>query len=206
MLPRLPATEYQSKTENLVVRQGACVGRNAYMAAGRPAHLSLFQAVLRAVVKLTLGLFSRLVMIIARRHRSIHDVLTRSDVVLRDPSIAKVSQYRSERDLALEGQQPSRTRRILLAILYGCFGCIVSTVIFGVSASIACVTIKQCSPFERAESLVLIILAVASSIWLLVLAWRGRLWGSRSTLNAAHIAPSDQIQSRSRQDADSTYH
>ena len=38
MLPRLPSTDYQSKTENLVVRQGAWLGRNAYMppAASRP--------------------------------------------------------------------------------------------------------------------------------------------------------------------------
>ena len=69
------------------------------------------------------------------------------DVVLRDRSIAKVSQYRSERDLALEGHSHRELAGSFFVILYGCFGCIVSTLIFGVSASIACVTIKQCSPF-----------------------------------------------------------
>lgn len=154
---------------------------------------SLLQAAVRALVKFTLGWFSSLIMIITRRHRSIHDVLTRSDVVLRDPSIAKISEYRSEEDLALEAQLPSRTRRIALALVYGGFGCLVSIIAFGASASIACVTIKRCSAFERVESLVLVILSLACGIWFIVLAWRGRLWGSRPALDAFRSAPSNEM-------------
>ena len=54
MLPRLPSTDYQSKTENRVVRRGAWMGRNAYMATGRiafgAADLAVRPGRLRALV------------------------------------------------------------------------------------------------------------------------------------------------------------
>ena len=90
----------------LVWGTGATVGHRLtnlrVVSQGSRNSLSLLRAILRAITKVTLGWLSFLVMLITGRGKAIHDALTQSDVVLRNPTLARPGQYRSQQDLERE--------------------------------------------------------------------------------------------------------
>jgi len=60
---------------------------------GTMTNLGFLKAVGRFWAKLLLGLFSFLSMSFSRRHQTLHDLVTRSTVQIRDPSLAKPYHY-----------------------------------------------------------------------------------------------------------------
>jgi RDD family len=150
-------------------------------------NVSFFKAVVRVVIKAVLGIYSFISMAMTRRHQAMHDLLTQSTVQVRDAAKADPAHFAGE-DLELVGPgMPSRWRRIVVIVCYEIawyIGPALGTV--GLEAahlvSAACMDhTPVCTPRELAVFGVYALVWLAGVVLLIVLGWRGRLWGARRT-------------------------
>jgi uncharacterized RDD family membrane protein YckC len=150
-------------------------------------NVSFLKAVVRVVIKAVLGIYSFISMATTRRHQAVHDLLTRSTVQVRDAATANPEHFAGE-DLELVGPgMPSRWRRVVVIVCYEIawyLGPAIGTV--GLEAthlvSAACMERTQiCTPRELAVFGVYALVWLAGAVLLIVLGWRGRLWGARRT-------------------------
>jgi uncharacterized RDD family membrane protein YckC len=147
-------------------------------------NVSLLKAFARTTIKAVLGWLSFVTMLATRRSQAIHDLLTRSTVQLRDQSRAAPSYYVHERTELSDPARPSRTRRVLVIVVYLLLACVMYLVAFWVLYwlglfSQACVLHERCSPTDHLATLLVVgclILVCAACIGF---GWRGGLFGAR---------------------------
>jgi uncharacterized RDD family membrane protein YckC len=150
-------------------------------------NVSFPKAVIRAVIKTVLGLYSFITMAFTLRHQALHDILTGSTVQIRDPAKARPHHYSFERASAANSDMPSVARRLGIIVAYIFAGtCIL---VFGVYLvtlanptavmSAACADNDICSARDEmvingltATWLILIAIVIAQGL-------RGKLWGAR---------------------------
>ncbi|HKW48466.1 MAG TPA: RDD family protein [Gemmatimonadaceae bacterium] len=144
----------------------------------------------RFLVKSLLGFPSFVSMSFTRRHQSIHDLLTRTTVQLRDLSIVTTDDYLVERvpDTVAITILPTRSRRIVVMLTYIIGAYFLSGVLSFAFMSEACLSKAQCSTSDRADSKLLAYLLLASILAIVIQGWRGRLWGARSHIELAPLA------------------
>jgi uncharacterized RDD family membrane protein YckC len=118
----------------------------------RRGNLSFGKAVVRMVIKDLLGWYSFLSMTLTRRNQAVHDVLTHSTVQIRDKSKARASQYVVERklDVAPGISLPSRSRRVIVIVVYILLGYLIIAIASAPFLSDACAFQGRCSGTERA--------------------------------------------------------
>ena len=169
--------------------------------ASSGGNLGFFRAFARFALKTVLGLPSFFVMALTRRHQTLHDLLTRSVVVVHDPARATPSSYVLESDYA-PAVEVSVVRRVLIIMAY-VFVLLASLMLVpSFVVSEACLQLNQCSRGEdRWFSMIgLAMLGALGSV--VVLGWHGRLPGARPakvessdvniTPNATIEAPPEQ--------------
>ena len=152
----------------------------------RGGNVSFLKACARFVIKSVLGMYSFVILAATRRNQTVHDVLTRSTVQIRDLAKAAPGQYVAERSeiLAEEGL-PSRLRRVLVTGAYlavGTFlylGAIVSLTLYGRLLSAACINRGSCSAAEQIFDLGVSVGLLLMIALFVVLGWRGKLFGAR---------------------------
>ncbi len=142
--------------------------------------ISLFRAIFRFFVKTILGWASLILIFFTKRHQALHDIVSGSVVVLRNPEIY------SDEDALLErpGENPdysypSKIRRIFVIILYILLFNFVATILMNVSVSPECLYDESCTRMEIIYILLLGIVTIAGSLILLVRGWSYGLWGVR---------------------------
>ena len=173
----------------LVSRTGGTVGHhlgNLRVArADDDARLGFLRATARAWLKAILGVFSFFFMALTRRHQALHDLATRSVVVVQDIERAAPTHYTLERSEDPGRVSVSRTRRVLVIAVYWVAAWLVLSIADVLLVSNACLTTRSCSPGEH-----LVSEATGYGIFLcwgvsLVLGWTGRLPGARGRPTAA---------------------
>jgi uncharacterized RDD family membrane protein YckC len=146
------------------------------------SHLPFLRAFLRFMVKAPLGLFSFVFMALTRRHQALHDVIAGSTVQLKDPRTAHAVHYVSERADELEvAGTVSAFRRILVCIAYVAAAYTGSTFVALFLVSGECIMSDLCTPRDEAVFAVIGVVWIAVAAGIVVLGWRARLPGARST-------------------------
>jgi uncharacterized RDD family membrane protein YckC len=141
---------------------------------------SLVGSLARWFVKGLLGILSFFFMALTQRHQALHDALSRTTVQVREASSADPDHFVLARTGPVGPADVSRLRRSMAIVVY-------EAVLFGVVSiasipfvSDACVYQDICSDGEN------LFFTVLGAVWLLaagsilVVGWKGRLWGARS--------------------------
>lgn len=143
-------------------------------------NLTFLKAVARAAIKGAVGWFSFLSMSLTRRNQALHDVLTHSTVQIRDTSKARASHYVIERPVEVApGVLPSRSRRVVVILVYIILGYVCFSVVSVPFISDACMLLRRCSGFERAMAYAFTGAWFALVALAVIFGWKGRLWGCR---------------------------
>ena len=145
-------------------------------------NVSFLKAVARVAIKTTLGWYSFLTMLTTSRYQAAHDLLTRSTVQIRDRAKARPHHFASRR-IAPAGM-PSPIRRIGVIVVYLVLWLAVVLIAYAplIGAgymSQACIDFNRCSTAERWTEAVASLALIVGSVLVVVLGWRGRLWGAR---------------------------
>jgi hypothetical protein len=127
-------------------------------------------------------------MAVTSRHQAVHDLLTRSTVQVRDRSKASFGDYVAERKELPGLARPSRTRRILMIVIYLFVAFIIFTLsVFALEASKlvseSCISSGKCSEAENAANTLIALIWLGASVLLIIQGWRGRLYGCRRIKN-----------------------
>lgn len=149
-------------------------------------NISLLKACARLIIKGLLSWYSFVILAATRRNQALHDVLTRSTVQIRNPSMATPDQYIGERIELAAPDMPSRLRRVLVIGAYLVVALAVFTVATdgietGGALSGACVNNGYCSAAERMLDLVIGVALLLMTALIITMGWRGRLFGARRT-------------------------
>lgn len=159
-------------------------------------NLGVVRATLRFLIKYLFGFLSLVFIVLTRRHQAIHDLASRSVVVVARSAGGEVQESLPERESIETGfNYPSKLRRIVVIAVYLIAGMFLLT---GISHALLltpeCLnklmadSYAQCHgtdrEFRRLIGYGLIIYLAA----IIVLGWRGRLWGCRKTKTAKSAA------------------
>ncbi|MEJ0074914.1 MAG: RDD family protein [Alphaproteobacteria bacterium] len=147
-------------------------------------NVGLLQAIGRAVIKGVLGWLSFVTMLTTRRSQAVHDLITRSTVQIRDLSIAGPKLFVRERTEFANPLLPSWQRRTIVILVYMVIVSVLCFVIFGVLLhyglfSDRCIDRNRCTRTEEITFNALGAVWVIGCIVMLVLGWRGKLYGAR---------------------------
>jgi uncharacterized RDD family membrane protein YckC len=179
----------------LVSLRGGTIGHYRYgirvVDAVSGHHLGLGRALLRLVLKLVLGGFSFLFMFVTRRAQSLHDLASRSVVIVADPAVASAIDAAVVLPLPPDADMPSALRRALVISGYSLGVLLGLGIVLGLSVSTGCLDADRCTPAEKASFRIAALLWLAATGLFLVSGWRGRLLGCRRRMTAPGHPPHD---------------
>ena len=142
--------------------------------------LNILFALIRFIFKSILGLPSFIFVLVTRRHQAIHDFVSSSVVVIKNPTGAHEFAEQKEREVYHQKYEyPAWYLRITIIFIYGLIAYLLLSAIAQVLVSDDCIFNDRCS------SLVYVYLSVIGLIWIattaviLVYGWTGRLYGAR---------------------------
>jgi len=142
--------------------------------------LGIVRATLRFITKTALGLFSLVVVLTSRRHQAVHDYLSGSIVIIKNPGTLPAYEVLKEREVEEKGYiYPSKVRRIVIIILYAIILFVANGVLLVSFLTDDCLNNNTCSGYDQALSIASQILWIAGTVTLLVFGWKGKLWGCR---------------------------
>jgi hypothetical protein len=141
--------------------------------------ISLIRGIARSLIKVTLGLFSFFFMMVTRRHQALHDVATRSTVVVHNMGIAEPHHYRLERPPEFIQTSVPKWRRVIAIVIYCVIAFALYSIVGAFFLSWDCLEYDRCSPSEDAIAAVVGTLMLATFGVFLVLGWKGLLFGAR---------------------------
>ena len=142
--------------------------------------LNIFLSYIRFLTKLPLGLLSFISILTTRKHQAIHDLLSRSIVVHKNPNLVLAFEVIGERIPDTEHYiYPSRLKRFLMISLYLFVGLILFTTVFGTLISSPCRLHKSCSKLDDVLGLILSVIFWVGIFAIIGLGWQSRLFGCR---------------------------
>ncbi len=102
---------------------GASIGHHVFGVRIRHSetdkNISLINSYLRVIFKLLVGTISLITVMSSRKHQALHDMISRSIVVLKNPQDIPECEHESERVLDKKSYiYPSKVRRILVSLSY----------------------------------------------------------------------------------------
>lgn len=151
--------------------------------AASGANLGIVRAIFRLLVKSLLGWYSVVFMLITKRHQTVHDIAVKSVVVFKNAAAIAGSQALAERSEDLDiYTYPPKPRRVIAIVLYNVAAICGVVVLLALFSSNKCVYYNICSDADQAMEAVAGVALAASFAIILVLGWRGRLWGARRTI------------------------
>jgi len=143
-------------------------------------NIGILRAILRSLSKIVTGAWSFIFALVTKKHQALHDLLSSTTVVLKNPETVSERERYNEREQDKGGfTYPSVLRKILIIIAYVV---IVSLVFFSLIALMFpsdCFLANNCSESEE------LVLLVLDWVWffgvaiLIVYGWRSRLYGAR---------------------------
>lgn len=143
-------------------------------------NLNIFSAIIRTVLKAILGTVSLVCVLTTKKHQAIHDLLTRSIVVINDTNGMPSYEVLPERELDHEHYYyPGVIRRLLFITLYFIlfFISIGLFTVFGLSDS--CVKLDRCSNLDSVVIVVMTLYYWAGIFGIPALGWMSKLYGCR---------------------------
>jgi uncharacterized RDD family membrane protein YckC len=165
----------------MVSRYGGTFGHRAFniyvVAAKTQENLSLQMAVVRALLKQFLGVFSLAFMSFTRRAQGLHDLVVGSEVKIRNTQRASVEDYFVPRPLPADQLLPSATRRIVVVVIYNVLLVFFLASIELIAVSQRCIKQQICTNSEQQTLSLVGFVFMATAVTLIGLGWTGRLPG-----------------------------
>jgi uncharacterized RDD family membrane protein YckC len=151
----------------------------------RGGNIGILRATVRAVVRTLLGWFSFIFVLVTRRHQALHDYFTGSIVVLRQPDALPMHEKLEPRmEEGARYRYPSGFRRVVVIIAYALLIFVVVNIPGVMFVSETCSIHNHCTLAEETALLVAGLVLLFSIGTVIVLGWRGLLYGCRrSPLN-----------------------
>lgn len=157
------------------------------------ANLNPFFALIRFIVKYPLGVITFITMLTTKRHRAIHDLLSNSVVVLKNPEGEDGLKGLSEQEvLSSRHIYPAWYRRLVIILVYLFFAYPVIGMLLlfltNMAVSENCFVASDCTQMEN------LFINLTGFVLLFALAaivffgWTGRLWGARRMLRQEDAA------------------
>jgi uncharacterized RDD family membrane protein YckC len=139
--------------------------------------IGLGRALLRTALKMFLGFLSFFFMAITRRHQALHDLATRSVIIINDVSRAESDDYVLEGTPVATGV--SAARRVSMILLYSAAWVAITGIAGGLFVSDDCAFTDRCTRMDERIFEVLGLAWLLGTGTLMVLGWKGRLPGAR---------------------------
>jgi uncharacterized RDD family membrane protein YckC len=143
-------------------------------------HIGLPRAIIRSLLKILTGTWSFVLVFMTKRHQALHDVLTSTTVILRNPELLPSREQIHERALDVGTYNyPTALRRVLVMFSYIVLATVVLAVLLDLTLPETCILYEQCKTTET------LVLNGLSGIWwfgiiaILISGWRSRLYGAR---------------------------
>ena len=111
-------------------------------------NLFVLNGIVRFIVKVLLGIFSLVSMLITKKHQAIHDLLSNSVVIFKDENSALPQHKLAPRKTVFSSQKPSLWRRLIVVIVYSIIVFFTISVITALFVSAKCTEFNQCSETE----------------------------------------------------------
>lgn len=153
-------------------------------------NINIVQALIRLVVKYLFGWLSLIFILITKRHQALHDLAAKSVVVIRDPSSLQGHEHFQERNLESGFTLPSKKRRTLIICAYLLGTATALGIILNIILSQGCLEMDRCTPNERTIQQFWAYTWFAIIAAIIVLGWRGLLWGCWRKINPPESAGS----------------
>lgn len=147
------------------------------------------RAFARFLIKSVLGVASFVAMALTRRHQAVHDSLTGTTVQIRDFHRARATDFAFERTVDPTLQLPSRTRRLVVVLLFLLGAFVAMSVLMVTLVTPDCFDEVACTANETLVINGISVSWLAASVFLIIAGWRGRLWGARATRDDSSTRP-----------------
>jgi len=146
-------------------------------------NINIFAAILRFIIKIPLGLFSFILIFNTKRHLAIHDLVSGSVVLVKNPSSKPKYEVLEERKIELDGfKYPSKSRRAGMMLAYTFLNVTVISILIVMFVSDVCMTNDLCSMSETSIMNVMEFILWIGEITLLFMCSRGLMPGCRRQL------------------------
>jgi hypothetical protein len=146
-------------------------------------NLNIFASFLRFIVKFFLGSVSVIFIFITRYHQAMHDGLARSLVVIKHPENKPEYELLSARVIELANYQyPPIWRRSVMILFYNAVLIFLIGTITGLLLPAKCLLYSNCTLGQDLALAFWQVLWVIGMVAIIVLCWRGRLFGCRRNL------------------------
>lgn len=143
-------------------------------------HIGFPAAIVRFFIKFVLGWFSLISILTTRKHQAVHDLAAGSVVVHKDIHGLPEYEVLSERKPEEGGYRyPSVLRRVLVILLYVFLSTVSFSILSVLLLSRACIYTHRCALPDQVAALTLDVIWFLSFGTVIVLGWRGKLYGSR---------------------------
>ena len=143
-------------------------------------NINIFVAVIRSILKFFVGTVSLVFVLTTKRHQAIHDLLSRSIVVVKYPEAIPAHEALSERRSDTENYKyPGALRRILMIVSYLALYFTVGSAIIYFALSVPCLEFDSCN---KVDNVVYAIISVSYWVALFLipaLGWSSKLYGCR---------------------------
>ncbi len=137
-------------------------------------------ALLRFITKFLFGWLSFVLVLTTAKHQTLHDLVSRSRVVHKNPLHLPAHEVLAERQLDVASYTyPPLWRRLVVIVVYAILATIGYTLLLSVFSSADCMVYDQCGTFDLVVQLCFSVLWLLSTGWVFVLGWTGCLPGAR---------------------------
>lgn len=142
--------------------------------------INFFAATARFLVKLTLGWLSFIFVLTTAKHQALHDLLSKSIVIYKNPDSLPSYEIQLERTASVNSYvYPSKWRRLIVIGLYWLFFTIATMISSFILLAAKCMEGISCTNSESVISFFLNIVWVLGLGWITVRGSQGRLLGCR---------------------------
>lgn len=174
----------------MVAFTGGTVGHHLIgirvMRAGDARNINLFAALLRFIVKVLFGWLSFIFVLTTRKHQALHDLVTGSRVVHKNPRGLPSFEVLEERKPDIDDYDyPPAWRRVIIVAGYAMLATLAVSLCLDLLMSPPCFEGYQCTTFDMVLELALSILWLVGLGWIVVRGWTGMLYGCRKRKHAA---------------------
>ncbi len=143
-------------------------------------NINFFAAFVRFIVKIVLGNFSIVFILITRYHQAIHDGLVRSVMIVKHPETMPEYEALTDRQSELAGfDYPPIWQRGIMMIVYNIALILLIGTITGLLLPADCLVYGSCTTWQNIMLTAWQLTWVIASLAIVALCWKGRLLGCR---------------------------
>lgn len=174
----------------MIALTGATFGQHLYglrvRRQGADENLNILLSYLRYIIKIPLGILSLVTVLSSKHHQGVHDMVSRSIVVHKNPDRVPRRERLNERiQNTDEYEYPSTLRRLTVIVVYLFLSFVILTVVLFASVSDNCINYNRCT---NSEEVIEMVLSIVFYIWIFIavgMGWQCRLVGCRRKLKNA---------------------